>query len=85
MKQIIELKDTIKRKMIAEHFGISLPNLSQTLRFKRNGANAEAIRSMAKENGGILYTVTGESRIVKVIDSKGRVKKVITDYNTNYE
>lgn len=79
MKQIIELKDTKKRKMVAEHFGISLPNLSQILRFKRNGVNAEAIRCMAIENGGILYTGTGESRIVKVLDSKGDVKKVITE------
>ena len=34
MKQIIELRDTEKRKMIAETFGISLANLSQILRFK---------------------------------------------------
>lgn len=47
MKQIIELRDTEKRKMIAETFGISLANLSQILRFKRNGKNAEAIRRMA--------------------------------------
>lgn len=79
MKQIIELKDTEKRKMIAEHFGISLPNLSQTLRFKRNGANAEAIRSMAKENGGILYNGPDESKIVKVLDSKGHVIKVLSE------
>ena len=45
MKQIIELRDTEKRKMIAETFGISLANLSQILRFKRNGKNAEAIRT----------------------------------------
>lgn len=49
MKQIIELRDTEKRKMIAETFGISLANLSQILRFKRNGKNAEAIRRMAQE------------------------------------
>lgn len=35
--------------MIAETFGISLANLSQILRFKRNGKNAEAIRRMAQE------------------------------------
>ena len=51
MKQIIELRDTEKRKMIAETFGIALANLSQILRFKRNGKNAEAIRRMAQENG----------------------------------
>lgn len=79
MKQIIELKDTKKRKMIAEHFGISLPNLSQTLRFKRNGANAEAIRSMAKENGGILYTGKDEPKMIRVLDSKGNIKKTINE------
>ncbi|MCS2304053.1 hypothetical protein NXX23_19660 [Bacteroides ovatus] len=60
MKQIIELRDTEKRKMIAETFGISLANLSQILRFKRNGKNAEAIRRMAQENGGIKYTEGNE-------------------------
>ena len=49
MKQIIELRDTEKRKMIAETFGISLANLSQILRFKRNGKNAEAIRKKKKQ------------------------------------
>ena len=34
MKQIIELRDTEKRKMIAETFGISLANLSHNTSVK---------------------------------------------------
>lgn len=81
MKQIIELRDTEKRKMIAETFGISLANLSQILRFKRNGKNAEAIRRMAQENGGIKYTDTegNEPSKVKVLDSHGNVTRVISN------
>ena len=75
MKQIIELRDTEKRKMIAETFGISLANLSQIL--KRNGKNAEAIRKMAQENGGIKYTEGNESSKVKVLDSRGNVTSII--------
>lgn len=74
MKQIIELRDTEKRKMIAETFGISL---GQILRFKRNGKNAEAIRKMAQENGGIKYTEGNESSKVKVLDSRGNVTSII--------
>lgn len=77
MKQIIELRDTEKRKMIAETFGISLANLSQILRFKRNGKNAEVIRKMAQENGGIKYTEGNESSKVKVLDSRGNVTSII--------
>ena len=77
MKQIIELRDTEKRKMIAETFGISLANLSQILRFKRNGKNAEAIRKMAQEYGGIKYTEGNESSKVKVLDSRGNVTSII--------
>lgn len=77
MKQIIELRDTEKRKMIAKTFGISLANLSQILRFKRNGKNAEAIRKMAQENGGIIYTKDNELQEVKVLDSHGNVTSII--------
>lgn len=77
MKQIIELKDTEKRKMIAKTFGISLANLSQILRFKRNGKNAEAIRKMAQENGGTKYTESDEPKNIKVLDSHGNVTSII--------
>ena len=70
---------TEKRKMIAETFGISLANLSQILRFKRNGKNAEAIRKMAQENGGIKYTEGNEPSKVKVLDSHGNVTRVISN------
>lgn len=79
MKQIIELKDTETRKMIAKTFGISLPNLSQTLRWKRNGVNAEAIRKMAEENGGIRMVADSEPKTVKVLDSKGNVEKIVIE------
>ena len=76
MKRFHEI---IGRKMIAETFGISLANLSQILRFKRNGKNAEAIRRMAQENGGIKYTEGNEPSKVKVLDSHGNVTRVISN------
>lgn len=78
MKQIIELKGKEKRQKIADHFGISLANVSQILRFKREGPNAEAIRKMAEENGGVRLTSDDTPKQVKVLDSKGNVKKVVT-------
>ena len=79
MKQIIELRDTEKRKMIAETFGISLANLSQILRFKRNGKNAEAIRRMAQEMVELNILKVMNHQKVKVLDSHGNVTRVISN------
>ena len=46
---------------------------------KRNGKNAEAIRKMAQENGGIKYTEGNEPSKVKVLDSHGNVTRVISN------
>lgn len=78
MKQIIELRNKEKRQMIADTFGISLANVSQILRFKREGPNARAIRKMAEELGGIKMIGDDTPKQVKVLDSKGNVTKVIT-------
>lgn len=52
--EIIELSGE-KRKIITEVFGVSNANLSLILRHKRNGKNAENIRRMAIELGGVRY------------------------------
>lgn len=78
-QEIIELR-TDARKIIMETFGISGPNLSLTLRRKRNGKNADAIRKMALELGGKLFVRAGvEVKPTKVLDSKGNVTEVITN------
>ena len=58
-----------------------LEYLSQTLvkYFVLNGKNAEAIRRMAQENGGIKYTEGNEPSKVKVLDSHGNVTRVISN------
>lgn len=77
-QEIIEL-GTKARKLIMKEFGISGPNLSLTLRRKRNGKNAEAIRNMAMQLGGKLFIYTGvEVKPTKVLDSKGNITGVIT-------
>lgn len=52
--EIIEL-ETEARKNIMKTFSISGASLSLTLRRKRNGKNADAIRKMALELGGKLF------------------------------
>lgn len=52
--EIIEL-DSKSRKVIMKKFGISSTGLSFILHHKRNGKNAEDIRNMALELGGIRY------------------------------
>ncbi len=75
--EIIEL-ETEARKKIMETFSISGPSLSLTLRRKRNGKNADAIRKMALELGGKLFVRAGvEVKPTKVLDSKGNVTGVI--------
>ncbi len=76
--EIIEL-GTKERKKIMSAFGISGPNLSLTLRRKRNGKNADAIRKMALELGGKLFVrADADIKPTKVLDSKGNVTGVIT-------
>lgn len=77
-QEIIEL-GTDARKLIMKKFGISGPNLSLTLRRKRNGKNADAIRNMALELGGKLFVCANvEVKPTKVLDSKGNITGVIT-------
>lgn len=77
--EIIELGTEARKKIMAT-FGISGPNLSLTLRRKRNGQNADAIRAMALELGGRLFVCADiEIKPTKVLDSHGNVTGVITN------
>lgn len=77
--EIIEL-GTEARKKIMSAFGISGPNLSLTLRRKRNGKNADAIRNMALELGGRLFVRADvDIKPTKVLDAQGNVTGVITN------
>lgn len=78
MGQFIELKDSAARKKIAKHFNISLANLSQILHFKREGVNAENIREMAKQNGGVLMTPDTTDKQIHILNAKGETERIIT-------
>lgn len=78
MKQYIQLRGKEKREKIAKTFEISLANVSQILNYKREGPKAEPVRKMAKDLGGIVMTGDDTPKQVKVLDSKGNVKKVVT-------
>lgn len=55
MDKLIELRDKNARQKICRTFGVTNANLSQALRFRRNSKTAIAMRTMAMENGGVLY------------------------------
>lgn len=82
MRQKIELSASGKA-MLAKTFKVSVQNVSQALLFRRNSEQARKIREAALINGGTLVQiidVTDEvKQAVKVLDSHGNVKKVITN------
>ena len=67
---------------LAKTFGVTVQSISLALLFRRNSAQACKIREAALKNGGSLVQmidVTDElKRAIKVLDSKGNVKEVIT-------
>lgn len=81
MRQKIELNASGKA-LLAKTFKVSVQNVSQALLFKRNSPQACQIREAALINGGSLVqiiNVTDElKRMVKVLDAKGNVEKVVT-------
>lgn len=82
MRQKIEL-NAAGKAMLAKTFKVSVQNVSQALLFRRNSEQARKIREAALINGGTLVQiidVTDEMKqAVKVLDSHGNVKKVITN------
>lgn len=82
MRQKIEL-NAASKAMLAKTFKVSVQNVSQALLFRRNSEQARKIREAALINGGTLVQiidVTDEvKQAVKVLDSHGNVKKVITN------
>ncbi|WP_336618157.1 hypothetical protein [Bacteroides acidifaciens] len=82
MRQKIEL-NAAGKAMLAKIFKVSVQNVSQALLFRRNSEQARKIREAALINGGTLVQiidVTDEvKQAVKVLDSHGNVKKVITN------
>ena len=84
MRRKIELNASGK-KMLAETFKVSVQNVSQALLFRRNSTQACQIREAALINGGKLVQivdVTDETkRVVKVLNSKGELEKVLTGNN----
>ncbi|MCM0276798.1 MULTISPECIES: hypothetical protein [Bacteroides] len=61
-------------------FGVSKPTVSLAMSFKRNSLSAARMRNVAvQELGGrLLSDENVEVKPVKVLDSKGNVKEVVT-------
>lgn len=78
MKMIV-LKDGEARKKIRRELGITSVALSQALHFQRNSLTAAKARAMAIQNGGVLMEEKKEVRIIKVLDAKGNVVKVVEE------
>jgi predicted transcriptional regulator len=54
MKRVILLEDQKQREKIARIFTVTQANVSQSLRFTRNGEQNKRIRLAAMRNGGVL-------------------------------
>lgn len=69
--------------MLAKTFKISVQDVSQALLFRRNSEQSRKIRKAVLINGGKLVHIIdmsdGLERMIKVLDSKGNVKAVITN------
>lgn len=82
IRQKIELNAKGKA-MLAKTFNVSVQNVSQALLFRRNSVQATKIREAAMANGGRLLEINDVTdttkRPIKVLDSKGNVKTVLTN------
>lgn len=69
--------------MLAKTFKISVQDVSQALLFRGNSEQSRKIREAVLINGGKLVHIIdmsdGLERMIKVLDSKGNVKAVITN------
>ena len=78
MKRKIEATTSI-RESIARAFGVTHASVCMALRFKRNSPQCVKIREMSLQQGGRLiemHDVT-EDKVVKILDSRGKVVKVL--------
>ncbi|MDR2920602.1 MAG: hypothetical protein LBV72_14715 [Tannerella sp.] len=65
MKRFIKLENNETRLKIAKAYDASLPAVSMALNFKRNSRKCIAMRTMAIENGGVLYEESINQKNVK--------------------
>ena len=82
IRKKIELSASGKEKL-ARMFNVTHRSVCYALDFKRNSVQAAKIREAALINGGklveIIDVTDSVKRTVKVLDSHGNVKSVITD------
>lgn len=82
--KIIDWKEAKKKKEAYEYlmkvFNKSKPAVSLAMRFKRNSDDAKRMRYVAVHELGGKELNDGEveSKPVKILDSKGNVKEVVT-------
>ena len=62
---------------IAEIKHVTTACVRKALRYDSDSPVSMLIRAWAKQNGGIEYTAREDEMIVKVLDAKGNVKKIL--------
>lgn len=78
MVEKIQLKNKTDRELIEKTFGVTSASVSQALNFRRNSPNAKKIRAMALKLGGKYLKESESKEEIKILTSKGEVKKIIT-------
>lgn len=78
LKQEIQLTSTAKRRAIMNALEVTNQALGLYLKFKRNSPKAVQAREMALRMGGTLMQEVRRTEVVKVLDRKGNIERVIT-------
>ena len=80
IKREIRLDNRKQKQEIASVLGVTMQALGQYLRFERNSPKAFRAREMALKSGGKLMQEVLQGDVVKVLNSKGEVEKIITQF-----
>lgn len=79
IKREIRLDSREQRQTIANVLGVTMQALGQYLRFERNSEKAIMARAMALNSGGKLMQEVDREDVVKILNAKGEIEKVVTN------
>ena len=80
IKREIRLDSREQRQTIANVLGVTMQALGQYLRFERNSEKAIMARAMALNSGGKLMQEVDREDVVKILNAKGEIEKVVTNF-----
>lgn len=80
IKREIRLDSRERRQEIANVLGVTTQALGQYLRFERNSERAIMAREMALKSGGKLMQEVTREDVVKILNAKGEVEKIVTNF-----